>query len=76
MHNNGGMGILHPVKTVLPQFLAYSEATSGRITKNCSLLKATKARRASFTPILATCNAVFQNDAELYAHMHDVPVLP
>ena len=28
--------------------------------------KAAKARRASFTPILATCDAVFEKDAELY----------
>ena len=34
--------------------------------KNNLYLTAAKARRATFTPIIATCDAVFDKDSELY----------
>jgi hypothetical protein len=37
-----------------------------RNMKNSTYLEAAKARRATFTPILATCDAVFDKEAENY----------
>ena len=39
---------------------------TGKNKKSSTYSQAAKARRASFTPILATCDAVFDQDPELY----------
>ena len=40
--------------------------TTRKTKKNNLYLTAAKARRATFTPIIATCDAVFDKDSELY----------
>ena len=40
--------------------------TTRKNKKNNLYLTAAKARRATFTPIIATCDAVFDKDSELY----------
>ena len=58
--------ILNAESPLLSDSSVESLFTTRKNKKNNLYLTAAKARRATFTPIIATCDAVFDKDSELY----------